>query len=372
MNMKNKTLITSFLLFPVLVYAGDIEVDEFVRHAGDSNTYLRYLNDEASFAVGALPMLVMRENDSQDDIFFNIGAYDVDFVVGSDVTSHSLFLRGSDGNVGIGTADPDDVFHVSSALDGARTGLILENPQPNSNGSINEAVQILFGIAGTNDAATIRVGKEADWMSAANEDSFMSFYTRLNGSNQERFRVDSSGNFGIGTTAPSDVLHLSSEGDTNLRLESSNGAYTKLNQDGGRFRFHSESHSNILTLVNGNGFVGIGTVSPQHELAVDGTVQAKEVIVETGWSDFVFEDGYALRSLQEVESHIEEHGHLPDVPSAAVVESQGLSVGEAQKIMMQKIEELTLYMIEKDKQLAAHQAKIEELEARLGECSVDR
>ena len=131
-------------------------------------------------------------------------------------------------------------------------------------------------------------------------------------------------------------------------------------------RFFTNDNTERLTLLN-NGFVGIGTISPQHELAVNGTIQSKEVIVEAGWPDFVFENEYHLKSLDEVEDHIEEHGHLPGVPSAAMVESEGLSVGEAQKIMMQKIEELTLYVIDLQKQNDSHLARINELESKLSQ-----
>ncbi len=71
-----------------------------------------------------------------------------------------------------------------------------------------------------------------------------------------------------------------------------------------------------------------------------------------------------MPTLEEVESHIEEHGHLPDVPSAEVVESEGLSVGEAQKVMMQKIEELTLYTIEQQKLIDEYKDRIEALESK--------
>lgn len=111
------------------------------------------------------------------------------------------------------------------------------------------------------------------------------------------------------------------------------------------------------------GNVGIGTTTPgDYKLAVNGSIRAKEVVVEASpWPDFVFDDAYRLKSLGEVENHISEHGRLPDVPSAAQVASDGLSLGEAQRIMMQKIEELTLYMIEKDKQVAALQAEVSAL-----------
>lgn len=139
-------------------------------------------------------------------------------------------------------------------------------------------------------------------------------------------------------------------------------------QGGENIHFGTHSGVNVhpvsRMVVSSDGRVGIGTTSPTQLLSVNGTIQAKEVIVETGWSDFVFESSYKLKSLEDVEAHIEEFGHLPDVPSAATVESEGLSVGEAQKIMMQKIEELTLYVIEQDKKIAAQQEEIEKLNSR--------
>jgi len=101
----------------------------------------------------------------------------------------------------------------------------------------------------------------------------------------------------------------------------------------------------LIVLANGN--VGIGTATPTNELAVNGTIKAKEVIVSLdGWPDYVFEKDYDLMSLSAVNDHIREHGHLPGVPSAREVQLNGIKMGEMQATLLQKIEELTLHMIE--------------------------
>lgn len=99
------------------------------------------------------------------------------------------------------------------------------------------------------------------------------------------------------------------------------------------------------------GDVGIGTSSPKNKLDVKGKIRAEEVIIETGWADFVFDKDYHLRTLQDVENHINAYKHLPDIPSAKEVEENGVSLGEMQAKLLQKIEELTLYVIEHSKEI---------------------
>ena len=115
-----------------------------------------------------------------------------------------------------------------------------------------------------------------------------------------------------------------------------------------------------------NGNVGIGTTNPgSYKLAVNGHIRAKEVKVETGWADFVFEDDYQLRTLGQVEQYIEENGHLPDVPAAEQVKAEGVSLGKMDALLLQKIEELTLYMIEQNKTIEAQQQQIKALQKAL-------
>ena len=123
----------------------------------------------------------------------------------------------------------------------------------------------------------------------------------------------------------------------------------------------------IALLPGSNAGVGIGTLTTgSHKLAVEGSIGAREIRVETtGWSDFVFENDYQLRSLEEVEAHINENGHLPEIPSEPEVLENGINLGEMDAKLLQKIEELTLYLIEQNKQNQAQQARIEQLEKEL-------
>lgn len=90
------------------------------------------------------------------------------------------------------------------------------------------------------------------------------------------------------------------------------------------------------------------------KLDVNGTIRSKEVKIEaTGWADFVFDKDYKLPSLSEVENHIKDKGHLPDIPSGKEVIDNGINVGDMQAKLLQKIEELTLYVIDQDKRIKA-------------------
>lgn len=117
--------------------------------------------------------------------------------------------------------------------------------------------------------------------------------------------------------------------------------------------------------LDNQGNVGIGTSAPgSYRLAVEGTVGARKVVVtQASWSDYVFDKGYHLLPLREVQAYIDQFHHLPDVPSAREVHQQGLDLGGNQATLLKKIEELTLYAVAQDRQLEAQQKEIDELKA---------
>ncbi|MFN0276645.1 MAG: hypothetical protein ACKVPJ_12940, partial [Chitinophagales bacterium] len=133
----------------------------------------------------------------------------------------------------------------------------------------------------------------------------------------------------------------------------------------GRVIFSSNSTTRMYIDHNGNIVMGGASTTPKtgYKLNVDGNIVCEELRVEMyPWADYVFDENYRLMSLEELEAYIGQHKHLPNVPSADEIENGGLHVGEMQATMMEKIEELTLYIIELKKQNDALAAKISAME----------
>ncbi|MFT5103000.1 MAG: hypothetical protein ACI86C_000651 [Candidatus Latescibacterota bacterium] len=137
------------------------------------------------------------------------------------------------------------------------------------------------------------------------------------------------------------------------------------------------SQRNIKNITERDGKIGIGTTSPDELLTVKGKIHTQEVLVDLNGAvapDYVFENyfhgasklkpDYTFPSLASVSKFVEQHHHLPNVPSAATLEKEGLSLKQMNLILLQKIEELTLYTIEQQKQLDLLNEKVKQLDIK--------
>lgn len=154
--------------------------------------------------------------------------------------------------------------------------------------------------------------------------------------------VDASTNY----TTSSHYLKPSPAEPRTLRFDCNSSSAT-----GGWEFYNSNLSRTVMFIKQSSGFVGIGTTDPKAMLAVNGEIYAKKVrVTPDDWPDFVFEPSYNLPSLQELESFIAEHKHLPEIPSAKEVSQQGIDLGQNQAKLLQKVEEMTLYLITQNKQ----------------------
>lgn len=119
-----------------------------------------------------------------------------------------------------------------------------------------------------------------------------------------------------------------------------------------------------MLISNSTGNVGIGTMEPDKELTVNGTIHAKEILLDLNGplADYVFDSKYKLMPISEVEQFVNTNKHLPSIPSASEVKTNGLNMGEMQNKLLQKIEELTLYVIEQQKEINQLKALLKPVE----------
>jgi hypothetical protein len=197
--------------------------------------------------------------------------------------------------------------------------------------------------------------------------------------------LQADGNVGVGTSSPTHRLTIAGPASGALVQQDIFNPSTNSGSVAG-LRFHTASGWNImlrtrqdgawLELADGNGQVfqtwqegsyfptgniGIGTTNTgPYRLAVEGKIGAREVnVTTTSWSDHVFSKDYQLRPLNEVQKFITENHHLPDVPSEKEVLANGQNLGEMNALLLKKIEELTLYLIEQKNEILALRQELE-------------
>ncbi|MBK9382218.1 MAG: hypothetical protein IPN39_12960 [Chitinophagaceae bacterium] len=193
----------------------------------------------------------------------------------------------------------------------------------------------------------------------------------------ERVILQNGGNVGIGETFPAEKLHVNGntmiDGDATLntvnptiQLQNSdvNKGFIQLSGDNirigtnsgntvGKFVIRTNGGDRVFVDESGNVNIGSQTDAPGYKLRVDGKMICEEVKVKlsTAWPDYVFDDKHKLMTIGELSKFIRQNKHLPNIPSAKEIESNGMEVGDMQKRMMEKIEELTLYIISLQQQI---------------------
>lgn len=203
--------------------------------------------------------------------------------------------------------------------------------------------------------------------------------------------INSAGNVGIGTSTPTYKLSLEGDfyhqdyypfiymnntqsgGNAGITFRQ-NGAYRAwLFYDDGEslLRLNAEAggggRNDLVILSNGHVCLGTTNDAAGYRLSVYGKVACEEVLVDliADWPDYVFSEGYNLMSIKDLERSIQENNHLPGIPSSSEVEENGFELGDMQRRLLEKVEELTLYTIEQEK-------KIERLEQKIAEMEKDR
>jgi len=270
------------------------------------------------------------------------------------------------GNVGIGNASPaanlpggwaagvgSTILSLNGGTTNADAGLQIYNKAQTlglniwQRGTVNDGTAYIDNIWSNNLANTV-------------------FRMRTAGTPVNLLTLSARTRIGINNLTPSSLLDITSTatgGAGGLILRSSTGtgnAVAVMQDDGdtGTLILKAAGTTAVNLSATGDSYfnagnVGVGTTDTQgYKFAVNGTIHSKEVKVDmTGWPDHVFKKEYRLWPLTEVKRYIDANGHLPEMPSEEQVAKEGLDLGEMNKLLTKKVEELTLYLIEQDKRI---------------------
>jgi hypothetical protein len=326
-----------------------------------------------------------------DGSYIQMGEWEADNLLSFKASKYNF----TNGNVGIGTTAPQYKLDVSGT---AKANALIVNSI--SGNSSNKMLKI------QTDSGYVQIGPQNTYHAHFSTDRTAFYFNKpiaietgkiVAGSSNFSFDtnggtrmtiLNSNGNVGIGGGQPQfplDILsttpntmkaalaRLSEGTNTYLGIKSYDSQPTHCKMFSIEHMFYNTLNGAINFWRGNDMYDGFITISirgtdlcrfDHQKLNVYGTVFAKEIkVTATGSADFVFNDDYHLRPLSEVNSFIKANKHLPEIPSATEVkEGEGVNLGEMQVKLLQKIEELTLYLIEQDNTIRELKDKIEKLE----------
>ncbi len=396
----SSTLLTLFITVMLSAQTGnDLFLDNakylYAKTSSGTNTRTMGINSSNNLYIGSVDASV-------SNMFINLNGL------------NRMTINGSDGDIGIGTTTPDGKLHIHGSNSNTTNLVLSANYEDKFRWRLNTIdrgnaidLDITSSDTGDNQEAVLKLSR-----SNSTRPEFQLYNNTI---------VANNGYVGIGTASPTQKLDVTGNIITNtilLRDPISTTDWNGIWQSGfyqsydatnapeagqwfwGLNMNHGSNHETYRyngqiaiknssttptmyfrsTNVNGlgtwarvvhsegnqfiNGNLGIGTTAPDAKLAVKGEIHAQEVRVDLNGAvapDYVFKEDYDLRSLQEVQDYIKEHGHLPNIPSAKEMEASGIDLGQMNLKLLEKIEELTLYIIA----LEEKNKKIREIEERL-------
>lgn len=322
----------------------------------------------------------------------------------------------SAGNVGIGTTNPSSklevlgqtitgikqngtvndyealsVYNTTASNIASGNGAIIQFYNNASNGNTNGG-NVIYGASVKSVSSNDQYGWESDLYLRTTKNNSYASQTTLNA----LVIKGGTGNIGIGTSSPNAKLTVKGSGAGGaggLKVINTNEVYPtwglvisqednltgSINSNGRDLQIQpgwdktlilgsNEMQANGGKVIFPGGNVGIGTATPDAKLAVKGTIHTNEVKVDLNGAvapDYVFEKDYHLISLEETKAYIDANKHLPEVPSAKEMEKNGVQLGEMNLLLLKKVEELTLHLIEQQKTNQDQARKITELENKI-------
>ncbi|MBO9620879.1 MAG: hypothetical protein J7539_17795 [Niabella sp.] len=287
----------------------------------------------------------------------------------------------ADGNVGVGTVTP--VLNAGLHIAKGDNSMIYFGPNASWGGS-------LYVGSGTNRIASgvaqvLSSNGNLHLDAGQNQHIYLGYFTST-----PTYINPNGGNVGIGTTNPLSKLHIAGDdfltiGDYSGSLGTKgilftgfrdvrpdyfgasieavpewrccggypNNGYAGIKNLALNFNLHGDvniADDRITAMsIRSSGNIGIGTLTPQEKLSVNGKIRAQEIKVEaTNWPDYVFAPEHKLLPLEELSMQIKLQGHLPGIPTAKEVSAEGIALGEMNKKLLEKVEELTLYIIKQN------------------------
>jgi hypothetical protein len=337
----------------------------YINGTGNSTSTVR-LNDEIpaiEFNTGTTEKGIIRAigNNMTFETASGNTTGDIQFRMNN---SNKLVIK-ENGSVGIGTSAPAEKLHVAAG------DIILDNPNAT------------FRLRDIEDKGFVQLSGDNLRIGCYSSNATGRIIFRNNGADQ--MLIDENGSVCIGTSNATAKFTVAGQTVMNNGVSNALNVVGKFSVSKGGEAIHISGTDAAINFFNGaqqRGYLwntgndmqlgasvgsgrlllnaaqvrigGVTEAATDYKVAVAGKVICEELRVKlqsSGWPDYVFSNSYKLPTLEEVEKYIGEHKHLPNIPSAAEVEKDGIAVGDMQKRLMEKVEELTLYVIELKKQI---------------------